>query len=141
MQQLAATLALRLGHHIEIHLKHARVGTLGIGKYMQLAHIQGLDKRQVIVPTPLGLTSYTHHTIHTNKRMRHHAANMLYPLGKELTCITSLHNLKYLITTRLQWDMEVRREVARLGNKLDYLIRQQIGFAGGDTYAVVMCRM
>ncbi len=73
------------------------------------------------------------HTIDTDKGVRHNAFDMLYPLLKEFAGIAAVHYFEHLVAARLERYMEVRCKMTAIGDKGDYLIREQVGFARGNT--------
>ena len=103
---------------------------------MQLTHIQLLNKRQVVLPSLLGLAAHAHHTIHADERIGHSLADMRHPLGEQLAVVVPMHYLQHLIIARLQGDMEMRRKMLAVRHKVNHLIRQQVRLTRGDTKTV-----
>ena len=95
---------------------------------MQLRYVEPCEEFICLFKELLALAAGTNNHIHTNECIGQQFAHPCDLLREELCIVTAVHKLEHLVTTRLQRNVEMRHETARLRNILYYLIGNEVGF-------------
>ena len=119
-------------NHI-INFQGLRTGTLRVAEYMQLRHIQAVNKLASLLEIGIRLASCAHDHIHANKGMRHGCFDGLDLVAEECRIISATHQLQHRVAATLQRDMKMRCEPTAMRHEVNGLIRQQVRLDRRDT--------
>ena len=65
---------------------------------------------------------YAYHAIHADEGVWHDGLDMRHAFCKQFARVTASHDLQDRVTAALQGDMEMRREMAAVSNKINDFI-------------------
>ena len=131
-ETLGAQLLLLLIYHVW-NLQGCCSRTLGVWEHVELRNRQALQELIALLEALRSFTTTAHHHIYADKRIRHLLLNQVHLVGEERLVVTAVHQLKHLIASALQRNMEVRHEGTALGTVGDEVIIAEIRFQTGDT--------
>ena len=97
---------------------------------MKLRKIQTPDKFKRLLKQFIRFAPDSHNDIHTDKGIGENTFDGGHLFGKQFAGIAAFHQPKYFVGAALQRNMEMRHDVATVGNKLNNLIGEQVRFHG-----------
>ena len=102
--------------HGTLNFQCLRARAFRVAEDMQLGYIQSFYEFVGTLKQLFTLATRTHNDIHPDERIGQHLTHLRYLTGKECRVVTAVHKLENLIATRLQRNVEMWHEAARLRN-------------------------
>ena len=127
-KQSFTTTVFLLWTYLMLYLESLGPRAFRITEHMQCRNVERFNEAVCLLEVCLFLATSTHDNINPNESMRHERVYRVYLGCKQSRIVTTTHKSKHSIATCLKRYMEVGHESTRTGNKLNYLISQQIGF-------------
>lgn len=116
-------------------LQYCSARSFAKGEDVKVGDGKALDKGKDFFEFVVVLAVEASHDIGGDACIGHFFFDVMKQVGVETGVVTSTHELKYFVASGLEWDMEVREEVARGGDEVDDVGCKQVGFDTGDAVA------
>ena len=118
-----------------VHAQSGGIGPVGIGEDVEVGDGEAVDKGFALLESHFVLAVETGNHIGGDAGMGHHFLDVFDTAGKKAGVVAAVHHFQHFVGTGLEGDMEMGKEGARGGDKVDYFFGNEVGLDAGNAEA------